>query len=275
MHARPLAYLVAVLFLPASAQSAPATPVPSTEPTPEPRLTPALLTPAQLLSNLVDVLPSRPEANRQELFPVGFSSDGAFAYISNAYYSELGGAAWSFVVHDLVTDKQVLRLPPIDAPLVQTLEEGISAHRAAIEGALKTHGITARARLHAVPAGADPTRRIWDPKSDPQLPPDTPLLRPFPLFVGATACSVDAAIKPDDTFALTVRCGDGAKPLGTVWTSVAGPVAIGALISPHEPRVAVIVQTAQWALHGSDPMHLNYTVFGAHLEDGFEPTGPR
>jgi len=252
MLARPFACLLGIVVLPAAALSAPSprAPLPA----------PPLRTPAQLLTNLVDVLPPRPEANRRELFPVGFSTDGAFAYFSNAYYPEVEGTSWSFVVQDLVTDKQLVRLPPSGAPLVPTLEEGIAAHRAAIEAALKTHGITALARTPAVPAAADP---------------GTPLLRPFPLFVGSSACSVDAARKPDDNFALTFRCGNHAKSLGSVWTIVAGPVATGALVSPHEARVAVIVQTATRALHGSDPMNLNYAVFGAHLDKGFEavPTG--
>lgn len=240
---------------------------PGTEPPASPRV--AVLTPAQLLDGLADVLPPRPEANATRLLPVGFSRAGAFAFITEAWYSEMDGLAWSFVIQDLRTDAVLVRLPKAGSPPVQTLAEGLEAHRVALEAALTTHGIDARPRLHPVPPDADPTRRRWDPKSDPELPSGTPLLRPFPLFVNQTACAVTAAPAEDGQFQLTMRCGSRAKPLGTVWNDVAAPVAIGALISPYEQRVAVVVQTASTALHGSDPMNLAPSVFGAHLTGGF------
>jgi hypothetical protein len=272
-----LARLILVLLaLPAVALCAPlgvssVEPTPSAEPTPEPRLAPKLLTPDELLAGLFDVLPPRPEANKTALLPIGFSEGGAFAFISHAWYSEMDGLSWSFVVQDLVTDTVLAKLPGVETLPAQSLEEAIAANRPAIVAALKKHGINARSRLHAVPAGTDTTGRTWDPKNNPQLPPDTPLLRPFPLFVGSTACAVVTTAEPDDQFALSVRCENRTKPLGSVWSPTAAPVAIGALISPWESRAAVVVQTAMWALHGSDPMHLHVRIFGTHLTEGFPP----
>ena len=62
----------------------------------------------------------------------------------------------------------------------------------------------------------------------------------------------------------------GLKRLGTIdWVHLAGPVPLGALVSPYEPRIAIVLQHASGALHGGDPMDLDYYVMGAHLERGF------
>ncbi len=228
----------------------------------------ALAQPASLLDDPATVLPRRPEANTPTVAVLGFSPSGAFAWLQARSHPEMDGLAWRLTIQDLVTDETRATLQG-ELPDGSTLADVLRVEREPLRQALVAHAITGPPRLHPTPANLEDLGLQAQAKASPHFPPGSPLLRPFPLYVEDRACTVDVVPRSREDFTLALRCGHRSKPLAAVASSHAGPVPLGAVVSPYEQRVAILVLTTGPSLHGGDPMTLDAQFVGAHLVKGF------
>ena len=223
-----------------------------------------------LLSKLRPALPDRPDANVDQLFPVGFSRAGAFAWFRGGTYPEAEGYSWQLVIQSLVSDRELVRYGESDAK-VQSLEQAVAAYFEQLVRLLAKHGIDKAPSTFLTPGAEDhPDLQRSVKWSRSCVAGDTDLC-PFPLLMRDGALTVELRSKSRDVWTVALRSSEfGLKTLGTRTSyGLAGPVPVGAFVSPYEPRIAVVFQQAGSAMHGGDPTNLNFHVMGAHLEKGF------
>jgi hypothetical protein len=218
-----------------------------------------------LLQEVRSALPARPDVRQVELACLGFSSDGALAWMSGAEFPEMDGYSWGVVVQDLVADRQIGRVLGGPSAGVDGLQQAATSRYKELRALLVEHGIAGR----PVPTGQGPLHPLpWirePPQSDRVAYVDHGQDEVYTVEVEAIG---------KDVYEVRLRSSRrGLKVIGQLETLLGGPTPIGLVISPFEPRVAVVLQYASWPLHGSDAKTLDFTILGAHLETGFSP-GP-
>jgi hypothetical protein len=193
-----------------------------------------------------------------ELYPIGFSAEGHFAWIG--YYHHTS-QEWQLHVDDLVTDKPGLFLqwelgsfPDGEAP--KTLRQFLRAKGQEIVGKLKDRGI----QFHR-------TRSIGR----------------FPLRRGKERFRVKVATgkkqHPDEGLHASAYCKHdvylvsslkGRKLIASLKTPEKDLVVEGYVLSPLEPRIAVVVTYATLDFEG-DPDGKVTRIIGASLEERSKP----
>ncbi len=205
-------------------------------------------------------LKASPELLATLLYPIGFSKTGKFAYIAIPPDQGVGCLIWEFVVLNLVNDKEVIRLSWRDFEDKECLYPESGLHKVA-----KRHGQAIEALLK---------RHHIKPRSQPTL-------QSFPLGEASDLISVTLAQGPSlrsehsvQTH-ISVRAHStrrGQKRVGTLQANplnIYGHELLGALKSPHEARVAVVVREDSRGFEG--PPHVaGFKLFGLSLKHGFE-----
>ncbi len=202
------------------------------------------------LSTLSEVLGPAPTGQlASSLYPVGFSPQGAFAWYAEWADEAVGGYLWSFVVTDLVTDGELARVDWSGERLGELTDRAavMGAEGARFLGLLGEHGVEISA-----PAA----------------------LQPLPYRHRDASFEVVAEASDEDgVFDLVLVSSEGGrKRLGGVDThahlsrqDLAPPSAAGVIVSPHEPRLVVVVAFERPGYEGP-PNVRSFSLLGAHLQ---------
>ncbi len=195
-----------------------------------------------------------------EIYPIGFSDRGRFAWIEIVPDEAVGCLLWHLRIDDLVTGERAggLRWSDASCEQIVDLPSLLAARQPDLERVLAEHGIA-----------PDPARSL------------SPI--PFSLAGASVQISVDpAGPAPKQPFAprpLDVNASiDGRRGrLGGVairythdLPSEWGHVPLGALISPHEPRAVIFVQHVRSGFEGQQSLHVR--PFGLSLDATGDPS---
>jgi len=203
------------------------------------------------------------------LVPLGFSPKGALALLYETEDDAVGGYLWSVSVKDLATDETLYaeRWSPETFDAIGGRAELWALRSPDLAPGIEAHGIP------------------W-----PALPADGPGvtgLEAFPLVRGGDAYTVEVHLQPVQSdprdpvksriAVVSLRSAQrGTKEIGSLAVTshedlgftTSAPQAVGAWLSPHEPRIAVVLTTVHRGWEGP-PHRRSWVVLGAHLERGF------
>ena len=223
---------------------------------------------AAALPPLQDVIaPAKPlvasEEMADQLYPVGFSPRGAFAFLEISADEAVGCTLWGFTIVDLVTDRVVFRDDwhahgQVDCKEQLDLEQVWARHSARFRVALLEHGVqpTHPGRLTRFPL--ERGGEVFTVQLERGLPRKN---------------DIDGKDVPIDVI-MTSSVRGSKRIGGLVERDMAGmPMTYGHTVmgfipSPHEPRVVVVIREERRGWEGP-PDVLTYTVMGASLAKGF------
>lgn len=223
--------------------------------------------PARRVDDVVDVLP--PIADPREVlprafYPIGFSPAGAFAAITSEVADGRGGVEWRFFVVDLDDDRVLASVVHHDERAdakPSDLAAFLSARRAEVERALAAHGVVVDAPRALSPAAFSRDGTAYEARA-------------------RRGAARTAAEFPKERVAWDVvveKRGAGEKKIGAVEAQrqdgvdyFFAPMIQGVLVSPREPRAAVVVAQPTRGFEGP-PNGTRFVVLGARLDARFAP----
>ena len=217
-------------------------------------------------TGMKDVLPHEASSElpvlQTHLIPIGFSPAGAFAWIELPPDEAIGCFLWSFVIVDLVTDKELHREHWDEGTggscekIVDTASL-LALKGPAFQAALAKHGVIADQALALQPLPYAHEGDLFDVRQVPGPP---------QFDQGAISVPLDLSARSQL---------HGRKSIGTVYVQATedmprtwGQELLGVIPSPFEPRVVVVLREIGRGWEGPpNPEHLR--LFGASLEKGF------
>lgn len=187
--------------------------------------------------------------DKLKVIPFGYSKKGAFAHLEYTDEDVIG--LWKLVITDLITDKRLATVSMEDPDYALDMRAFLKAQALPVGLAIEKHRIR---------------------------PQDLGKPAPFPLKLGGQSVDLRLAHHPRPRDSDTRRhevflsVSDlGEKRLAEL--NAPGDAGccgvLGAVKSPHEPRLAVLILRAQRGFEGA--LVCKVEVIGAHLKAGFKP----
>lgn len=226
---------------------------------------------ADLLAHPVEILGLQGDL-ADELYPLGFSPKGAFAYLHVQADEAVGCFLWDLVVIDLVTDRQLTHLswsthlsgPDGSCSLASTAAEVFQHYGAEIRPLLAGHGIDTQRPLSL----ARFPLRVGHREFSAHLRPAPPSRRPRTASDGSlTERTLQVRLAANTGGVKVIGSLKAREDDGIPYTY--GHAVAGLVRSPFEKRVVVIVSYGRRGWEGP-PNVSTFALFGASLTKGFK-----